>query len=137
MILRWLIAREREAKQQSTVAQTAMSGNAGAHDAAPRPRGSRRRRFLIWFLVISHVLGAITSVQAVMSTRTAQGAIAWAISLNTFPYVALPAYWVLGQSKFDGYHLLRMSDYLRQSDAASRAEQRLIDVGLFIQPSND
>ena len=42
-----------------------------------------------------------------MSTRTSQGAIAWSISLNTFPYVAVPAYWVLGRSRFDGYVSLR------------------------------
>ena len=38
-----------------------------------------------------------------MSARTSQGAIAWAISLNTFPYLAVPAYWVLGRSRFQGY----------------------------------
>ena len=38
-----------------------------------------------------------------MSSRTPQGAVAWDISLNTFPSVALPAYWVLGRSQFNGY----------------------------------
>jgi len=54
-----------------------------------------------------HVLGFASSVHAVMSTRTAQGAIAWAVSLNTFPYLAVPAYWVLGRSRFEGYVLAR------------------------------
>lgn len=54
-------------------------------------------------LIIFHVLGAISSVHAIMSTRTAQGAVAWVVSLNTFPYVAVPAYWVLGRNKFQGY----------------------------------
>jgi cardiolipin synthase len=54
-------------------------------------------------LAIFHVLGAISSIHAIMSTRTAQGAIAWAVSLNTFPYVAVPAYWVFGRNKFLGY----------------------------------
>jgi len=54
-------------------------------------------------LLIFHILGAISSVHAIMSTRTAQGAIAWVVSLNTFPYVAVPAYWVLGRNKFQGY----------------------------------
>ena len=52
------------------------------------------------FLTICHILGAISSIHAIMSTRTAQGAVAWAVSLNTFPYVAVPAYWVLGRNKF-------------------------------------
>ena len=55
------------------------------------------------FLTICHILGAISSIHAIMSTRTAQGAVAWAVSLNTFPYVAVPAYWVLGRNKFQGF----------------------------------
>jgi len=54
-------------------------------------------------LSIFHILGAISSVHAIMSTRTAPGAIAWAVSLNTFPYIAVPAYWIFGRNKFQGY----------------------------------
>jgi len=54
-------------------------------------------------LVIFHILGVISSVHAIMSTRTAPGAIAWAVSLNTFPYIAVPAYWIFGRNKFQGY----------------------------------
>lgn len=53
--------------------------------------------------LIFHVLGFISSISAVMTARTSQGSIAWAISLNTFPYVAVPAYWFLGRSRFEGY----------------------------------
>lgn len=63
----------------------------------------RAKRFVALFITVSHVVGAFTSVQAVMETRTSQGATAWAISLNTFPYIAVPAYWVFGRSTFDGY----------------------------------
>ncbi|WP_200890130.1 cardiolipin synthase [Geoalkalibacter subterraneus] len=52
---------------------------------------------------MAHIAGALTSVQAVMETRTAQGAIAWAVSLNTIPYAAVPAYWAVGRTKFEGY----------------------------------
>jgi len=38
-----------------------------------------------------------------MTARTAQGAIAWGVSLNTFPYVAVPMYWVFGRRSFEGY----------------------------------
>jgi cardiolipin synthase A/B len=71
---------------------------------APKPRRwTRKKRFIALFMILLHVLGALTSVQAVMETRTSQGAIAWAISLNTFPYAALPAYWIFGRTKFNGY----------------------------------
>ncbi len=58
---------------------------------------------VIAVMVVFHVLGFLSSVNAVMSTRTAQGAVAWVVSLNTFPYLAVPAYWVLGRSRFEGY----------------------------------
>lgn len=54
-------------------------------------------------IVIFHLLGFTSSIHAVMSTRTTQGTIAWVISLNTFPYLAVPAYWILGRSRFKGY----------------------------------
>ena len=59
----------------------------------------------MWIIIatIFHILGFISSINAVMSARTSQGAIAWAISLNTFPYIAVPAYWFLGRSRFHGY----------------------------------
>ena len=38
-----------------------------------------------------------------MSNRTSQGAIAWSLGLVTAPVVALPAYWLFGRSKFEGY----------------------------------
>ena len=71
-------------------------------------------------LIISlcHVMGIISSVHAVMSTRTSQGAIAWAVSLNTFPYVAVPAYWVLGRSKFQGYVVARRDADLQREPVA-------------------
>ena len=58
-------------------------------------------------VLFCHLLGVASSIHAVMSTRTSQGAIAWAVSLITFPYLALPAYWVLGRSKFQGYVVAR------------------------------
>ena len=49
------------------------------------------------------VLGVLTAIHAVMNTRTAQGAIAWAVSLVAIPVLVVPAYWVLGRRKFEGY----------------------------------
>jgi len=71
--------------------------------AGAAPRKKRRWRMFALVVVVCHVLGLVSSVHAIMNTRTEQGAIAWAVSLNTFPYVAVPAYWVLGRSRFEGY----------------------------------
>ena len=43
-------------------------------------------------LAVAHLLGFVSSIHAVMGTRTSQGAIAWAVSLNAFPYLSVPAY---------------------------------------------
>ena len=63
----------------------------------------RKKRLIPLFIIIAHVVGAFTSIQSVMETRTSQGAVAWAVSLNTLPYIAVPAYWALGRTKFNGY----------------------------------
>ena len=55
------------------------------------------------------LLGIIAAVHAVMKARTSQGAIAWAISLVTFPWIALALYAIFGRNKFHGYVLLRGS----------------------------
>jgi cardiolipin synthase len=62
---------------------------------------------LAFAILACHVLGFISSIEAVMRTRTSQGAIAWGVVLNTFPYIAVPAYWILGRTRFEGYVTLR------------------------------
>jgi cardiolipin synthase len=59
-----------------------------------------------------------------MTVRTAQGTIAWVVSLNAVPVVAVPAYWVFGRSKFEGYVIQRQSrDHLTDPQARSVAER--------------
>ena len=55
------------------------------------------------------LLGITAAIHAVMNARTSQGAIAWAISLVTFPWLALALYAIFGRNKFKGYALLRGS----------------------------
>ena len=82
-------------------------------------------------LVLFHVLGFISSINAVMSARTSQGTIAWVVSLNTFPYLAVPAYWIFGRSQFQGYVTARQEDHLGlldslETDAADRLSGLLV-----------
>jgi cardiolipin synthase len=61
---------------------------------------------LEWFGIVAlslHALGILTAIHAIMTARTSQGAIAWALLLITFPYVTLPAYGLFGRGKFQGY----------------------------------
>lgn len=55
------------------------------------------------FISIMHLLGIAAAIDAIISVRTSQGAVAWSVSLVTFPYVALPAYLLFGRSRFEGY----------------------------------
>ncbi len=91
------------------------------------PRG----KMAALLLVVFHVLGFISSINAVMSARTSQGTIAWVVSLNTFPYLAVPAYWIFGRSQFQGYVTARQADHLGLLDsleveAANRLSELLV-----------
>ncbi len=53
--------------------------------------------------VLVYGLGIASTFDAIMTARTSQGAIAWAISLCTFPLLSLPLYWIFGRTHFNGY----------------------------------
>ena len=93
----------------------------------------RRKKMLIALVVTFHVLGLISAVHAVMRTRTPQGAIAWGVSLVAFPYVAVPAYWVLGRSRFQGYATARRVGDERLTQVATRARAA---VGDYVIPDS-
>ncbi|MDT0632257.1 cardiolipin synthase [Rubrivirga sp. S365] len=60
----------------------------------------------VWAVGIGLVvygLGFLAVIDAVMNTRTPQGATAWVFALATLPLVALPLYLVFGRSKFEDY----------------------------------
>lgn len=95
----------------------------------------KRSRKRLWVVVILfHIGGLIASVHAVETVRTPQGAVAWAVSLNTFPYAALPAYLVFGRSRFEGYVAAR-----RDSTEETRylVESVADDVREFLLPEQE
>ncbi len=70
-------------------------------------------------ILLVYVLGIASAFDAVMHTRTAQGATAWVIALVLMPFLALPFYWIFGRSRFEEY-----LEALRGFDA--EVERRLI-----------
>ena len=72
--------------------------------------------------VLVELAGVVMALRAVMTARTSQGAVAWAIALVTLPWVSLPLYAVFGGRKFRGYRLAR-----RSGDADIRALARRIE----------
>ena len=91
----------------------------------------QRNKYVGFLFVILHVAGFFSSIDAIMSTRTPQGTIAWVISLNTFPVIALPAYWLLGRSEFRGYVQARQED---ESEVSPVAESIMRDKLIFRSP---
>jgi len=83
--------------------------NSPAEDSKKALRRRRKRRVLAisTAVLLAHLIGLTTSMHALMATRTPTGAVAWVVSLNAMPYVAVPAYWLFGRSKFQGYVSLR------------------------------
>jgi cardiolipin synthase len=88
----------------------------------PRLRLGRKAKRAGLVALLFHLAGFALSIHSVMSTRTAQGAIAWAVSLNTVPYVAVPLYLVLGRGKFNGYVTARRQGDLEVESEAEGAE---------------
>ncbi len=69
-----------------------------------------------------------------MEVRTAQGAIAWVVALNTMPYVSVPAYWMFGQRRFQGYVLQRRTAVARIDPTLFRVREHFAGSELLASP---
>ena len=86
--------------------------------------------FLSIYSVISlvvHILGIANAAHAVMNVRSSRGAIAWGISLITFPWVAIPLYWILGRSRFQGYSEAIRKVYLEHQKLVHYAYNEILE----------
>ena len=87
----------------------------------------RRKRMIGGIVAVFYLAGIILAIEAAMKTRTAQGAVAWSVSLVSLPFVAVPAYLVLGRSKFEG-----MADAFE--DRSDEFERLLADIRGQMKP---
>jgi cardiolipin synthase A/B len=80
-----------------------------------------------WVLAVGlvHFLGFATAFHAIMTARTSQGAIAWALLLSLFPYMTLPAYALFGRGKFAGYVKARRAGDLQIDHIARALEKKM------------
>ncbi len=86
---------------------------------------------IVALVVVFEILGLLSAVHAIMSARTPQGSIAWAVSLVTLPYVSVPAYWVFGRNKFRGYVLARQHELELIDDVIRQANDQITGVAAF------
>lgn len=80
-----------------------------------------------WVAPVAHLAGIVHAVHAIMRVRTPQGSIAWAISLVTFPYLAIPLYWIFGRSRFAGYVKARRAGNLKINHLADKLISQMLD----------
>ena len=78
------------------------------------------------FLVALEIAGVILAIDAILNSRTSQGAIAWALSLVTAPYLALPLYAFFGRRKLEGYEQSRRQRGVTINQATLHLETRLL-----------
>ena len=77
--------------------------------------------------IIIHALGILTAAHAVMVVRSSRGAIAWSISLITFPWLAIPLYWILGKNEFQEYAEALQKAYLEKHNLVSQAYDAILE----------
>ena len=53
--------------------------------------------------IVGTIVGIIHAANAVLTARSPEGSIAWALSLIFFPWLAVPLYWFFGRNKFEQY----------------------------------
>lgn len=84
-------------------------------------------------VVVIEILAIISAIKALLSARTSQGAIAWALALLTWPFISLPLFWIFGRNKFQGYVSARRTRDLKLlgivEDVESRVSQFHMDLG--------
>ncbi|UTC64146.1 cardiolipin synthase [Treponema sp. OMZ 788] len=78
-------------------------------------------------MAVFHTLGFFSSLNAIITSRTSQGAIAWTVGLNSFPVITVPIYWVFGRNRFDGY----AEEWKANSDIT---ENRIKEISKNLEP---
>lgn len=78
---------------------------------------------MILLSIAFHALGVLFAILAIWRSRTPQGAVAWAVTLLTVPYVAVPLFFIFGRSKFSGYVKTR-----KEFDQLAREEMAEVDA---------
>ncbi|MCD6177161.1 MAG: PLDc N-terminal domain-containing protein, partial [Candidatus Cloacimonetes bacterium] len=88
---------------------------------------------IVWWVVvvIFYLLGVIAALDAIWKGRTSQGSVAWAVALISFPYLAVPLYWIFGDRKFHGYINARRTGDLKINNIAHDLRSKLENNNLI------
>ncbi|PAY20683.1 cardiolipin synthase [Rhodopirellula sp. SM50] len=97
----------------------------------------RRRRLIAVFVLVTHVLGAIASLNVLTEQRSPQGAIAWIVSLNTLPYVAVPLYWTVGETDYSASAIAYRASLSKGQPIVKQLYRDLKSTGLVVPATDD
>jgi len=90
--------------------------------------------FIAVAVVLFYIMAIVSALEAIINARTAQGAVAWTVSLLTLPYITVPMYLVFGRNRFDGY--LEQREAMEASFAAMERETRNSLAAHVIEPED-
>ena len=81
---------------------------------------------------VIELIGLLLAADAVMRSRSSQGAIAWLFSLAAMPIIAIPLYLIFGRTKFQGYaEAIRDKETALEDQTASwRAAMKQEEIAL-------
>ena len=83
-------------------------------------------------VAVVYLAGFASAIDAVMHSRTPQGATAWVFALATIPLVAIPLYFVFGRAHFEDYKMAldaydaEISDGIRAAEQTGELERFLV-----------
>ena len=86
-----------------------------------------RRSITGTIVLVAHAVGFVSSINVLTESRTPQGAIAWIVTLNTFPYIAVPAYWAVGETHY-GEHAITYRAAIQRFTHSRAFEPRTFEL---------
>ncbi|NND98866.1 MAG: cardiolipin synthase [Pirellulaceae bacterium] len=97
----------------------------------------RRRRLTALVVLLAHTLGVLASLNVLTEPRTPQGSIAWIVSLNTCPYLAVPIYWTVGETDYGEHAIAYRQSQAEGSHILERLQNNLTDNQLIVPARED
>ena len=82
-------------------------------------------------IIAIHLAGLAAAIRVLMLGRTAQGTVAWILSLVLLPYVALPLYGLFSHGKFHGYVIARRARGARLAELHKQVTHAIASAQAF------
>ena len=86
---------------------------------------------IVGIVVAIHMVGLLMALRVLMLGRTAQGTVAWMLSLILLPYFALPLYGFFSHGKFRGYVIARRARGAQLANLLKRVTEAIASAQAF------